>query len=315
MKFICELLLLYLIVALRCEASSLNSKKWGIRKSITTNTTARLSNYTIPDWKRILPQPLPNRRTLERIHIPLTSVTQVTVYLLGTSHVSNNSSLDVRLLLQAAKPQVVFLELCDQRINMLVPSTDEHRFAPNESFWERVSILQEASVRSKASAMGTILLKQVQDDYADSLGVELGDEFRTAWDYCQNYHPICNFGDRILKITLVRAWESLSWWGKFKYMVALIWSSLQKPNPQELREWMNSTLVGDSDVLTENMAELRRYFPTLERVILKEQDTYLACKIFQTCRYLNPKQNHTMVAIVGAGHCKGICEWLTEGNG
>jgi pheromone shutdown protein TraB len=314
MKFISELFLLYLTAAWRCEASSLFSRKWGTRKIISTNNTI-VSNYTIPDWKSILPYPLPNRRTLERINIPLTSGTKVTVFLLGTSHVSNDSSLDVRLLLQAAKPRVVFLELCDQRINMLAPSKEELGFPTNASFWDRVSILQEASGMSKASAMGTVLLTQVQDDYADSLGVELGGEFRTAWEYCQNYRPICILGDRPLKITLVRAWESLSWWGKIKCMVALVWSSLQKPNPEELRAWMNSILGGDSDVLTESMAELRRYFPTLERVILKERDAYLACKIFQTCRYLNPQENHTMVAIVGAGHCKGICQWLTEGNG
>lgn len=312
-------LLLFLVVKPRdCEGSALFKRKWGSNtpsKTISSPDTSKPSNYTVPDWKKGLPEPLPSRRTLERIHIPLTSNTKVTVYLLGTSHVSNDSSADVRVLLNASQPDVVFLELCDQRINMLAPPIQQEGFPPNATFWDRVKMVQQSSGMSKSSAIGTVLLTQVQDDYAESLGVELGGEFRVAWEYCQNNRPICILGDRPLKITLLRAWESLSWWGKTKCIVALIWSSWQKPNPEELREWMQSILSGDSDVLTESMTELRKAFPSLERVILKERDAYLACKIYQTCRYLNPRENHTMVAIVGAGHGQGICQWLTNGNG
>lgn len=301
-----------------CEASALFKRKWGSNSRRTTASAqgpTKPSNYTIPDWKMGLPEPLPSRRTLERIHVPLTSNTKVTVYLLGTSHVSNDSSADVRVLLNASQPNVVFLELCDQRISMLAPPIQQEGFPPNATFWDRVKMVQQGSGMSKSSAIGTVLLTQVQDDYAESLGVELGGEFRVAWEYCQEHRPICILGDRPLKITLLRAWESLSWWGKTKCMVALLWSSWQKPNPEELREWMQSILSGDSDVLTESMTELRKAFPSLEQVILKERDAYLACKIYQTCRCLNPRENHTMVAIVGAGHGQGICQWLTDGNG
>ena len=317
------LLILSLMLVRKCKASqSLFKRRWGgttATKSNNAFNTTKLSNYTTPDWQKSLPHPLPTRRTLERIHIPLSSNTKVTVYLLGTSHVSNDSCADVRVLLNATQPQIVFLELCDQRINMLFPpptiTTADDGFPPNATFWDRVTMVRQQGGMSTSSAIGTVLLSQVQDDYAESLGVELGGEFRAAWDYCQIHRPICILGDRPLRITLARAWESLAWWGKTKCLVALLWSSLQKPDPEELREWMQRILLGDSDVLTESMAELRNAFPSLERVILKERDAYLACKIFQTCRHLDARENHTMVAIVGAGHGKGICQWLTDGNG
>ncbi len=326
-----NLSLLFLFWIQNVEGSSLFKRQWGQggKKLNDNSNTTKLSNnnsnnnseYKIPEWQKSLPHPLPTRRTLERIHIPLTSNTKVTVYLLGTSHVSNDSSADVRVLLNATRPDIVFLELCDQRINMLVPPPPQEdvdnsdAFPSNASFWDRVTLVRQRSGMSRSSAMGTVLLTSVQDEYAESLGVELGGEFHAAWDYCQVHRPICILGDRPLQITLLRAWESLSWWGKTKCLVALLWSSWQKPNPEELREWMQSILQGDSDVLTESMAELRKSFPSLERVILKERDAYLACKIFQTCRHLDYRENHTMVAIVGAGHGKGICQWLTDGNG
>ena len=325
--------------ASRSKSSSTSDTNKNASTSSTTATTtdASVSNYTIPNWQKEMPDPLSSRRTLERIQVPLTSNTKVTVYLLGTSHISNDSSADVRVLLNSTHPQIVFLELCNQRINMLVPSSlaegnhrhdvvdsvngtgsdDNHtnRTASNAKFWDRVKMVQQTSGMPKSVAMGTILLTQVQDDYANSLGVDLGGEFQVAWEYCQVNRPICILGDRPLRITLLRAWESLSWWGKVRCLVSLLWSSLQKPNPEELREWMQKILLGGTDILTESMAELQKSFPTLERVILKERDAYLACKIFQTCRYLNHSENHTMVAIVGAGHVQGICKWLTDGNG
>jgi pheromone shutdown protein TraB len=121
-----------------------------------------------------------------------------------------------------------------------------------------------------------------------------------------------------LYLTLTRAWESLGLWGKTKLIIGLLVSSLQKPDAKELEEWMQSILNDDSgDLLTKSIAELRDRFPTLEEVIIRERDAYMACKLYQTCRQLmmQPSGNYTMVAIVGAGHVEGICRWLTEGNG
>ncbi|KAL3935597.1 MAG: hypothetical protein SGARI_002910 [Bacillariaceae sp.] len=159
----------------------------------------------------------------------------------------------------------------------------------------------------------------MQQDYADSLGVELGGEFRVAYDYW----------NRPLYITLTRAWESLRWWGKTKLFVGLLLSTLQKPNPKELQEWMQSILNDDDggDLLSKSIAELGQHFPQLEQVIIKERDAYMACKLQQTCDHMlgSGQQNHQsnqsqsiqktyrLVAIVGAGHVEGICHWLTQG--
>lgn len=137
-------------------------------------------------------------------------------------------------------------------------------------------------------------------------------------------------GDRPLYLTLTRAWESLGLWGKTKLLVGLLISTFQKPNPEELREWMKKILEGgdddSEDLLTQSIAELAKHFPSLEQVIIKERDAYLACKLYQTCRQLllqaaaaaaatnnrRPPQHFKVVAIVGAGHVDGMCTWLTK---
>jgi len=216
------------------------------------------------------------------------------------------------------------------------------------------------------STIASSLMSNMQEDFADSLDVELGSEFKQAYNYWKtvignqdtttipstyveqnhnNYHNNNDLkqqqqqqrqkvvhmilGDRPVSITLTRAWESLRVWGKIKLLVGLFISSLRKPNPEEIKEWMEKILKGDTDLMSESIAELAKHFPTLETIILKERDAYMACKLYQTCRSLlmsdNPVSNsigregnnprrYRLVAIVGAGHIEGICRWLTTGG-
>jgi pheromone shutdown protein TraB len=325
---------------------------------LTATTTS-----SVPDWKRRLPFPLNNKtQTLQRIIVPGNSGRSVEIYLLGTAHVSTDSSRDVRLLLDATEPDIIFLELCDQRIPMLVmppaaPPQKQNTTKDKVGFWQRFQRKprkspeevtattddQEQDVVKPTKSMYSVaatLLTNMQEDYAQSLGVELGGEFRVAYEYwdeiCQaaaagatengsnssqqgrRVHMI--LGDRPLYLTLTRAWESLRLWGKTKLLVGLLLSSFHRPNPKELQEWMQSILLDDSgDLLSKSIAELAQHFPTLEEVIIRERDAYMACKLYQTCRHMltlpganNRPQTYRIVAIVGAGHVNGICKWLTE---
>jgi len=156
---------------------------------------------------------------------------------------------------------------------MLESSKSEENFETNTTFWEKVKVVRQSEGMTRASALGTVLLTTVQHDYAESLGVELGSEFQTAHQYCLASSPIiCILGDRPLQLTLVRAWESLRWWGKTRVVFGLLWNSIKRQDPQELRDWMQKILMeGETDVLTESIAELKRHFPSLERVILSER--------------------------------------------
>jgi pheromone shutdown protein TraB len=296
------------------------------------NTNSSSAVVTIPEWKQRLPAPLNNKtKTLQRILVPGPRGV-VEVYLLGTAHVSIDSSRDVRLLLETIQPDVIFLELCDQRIPMMMKEKPDNTTNIVEEevkgpFWKRRrQPRKEKPEKGPKSmyAMASNLLTSMQQDYAGSLGVELGGEFRVAyeyWDIHRQTTPLhMILGDRPLYLTLTRAWESLGIWGKTKLVFGLLLSSLQKPNPEELKAWMQSILSDDNgDLLTESIAELAQHFPSLEEVIIQERDAYMACKLYQTCRQLlttsnNQQQRHRLVAIVGAGHVEGMCRWLTTGN-
>ena len=346
----------------------------------TIEISQNVSDNNAPLWKQQLPFPLNNKtKTLQRILVPRHGYPKandescidscVEVFLLGTAHVSKDSSRDVRLLLESVKPDVIFLELCHQRLNLLEPSDEadvgddvqvgevdtgldtnlnatggrwnffrkifRHGKNPRTKKKQKSSNEKRIDTRS-FSSIASSLLTNVQVDYADSLDVELGGEFLAAYEYWKRVVPRGNssfrkvnrinnvhmiLGDRPVSLTLARAWESLRVWGKIKLMIGLLVSSLRKPNIDEIREWMENILNGDTDMMSEAVAEMAKHFPTLADVILKERDAYMACKLKQTCQSLlvagshgGSNRRHRLVAIVGAGHIEGICRWLTTGG-
>jgi pheromone shutdown protein TraB len=336
------------------EEEQVNSRVLGDFADALNHDNLKSQTNQIPPWKASLPVPLCSKghQALQKLCI----AGNIDIYLLGTAHVSNDSSADVQLLLSHIDPDCIFVELCEARMSLLENHhSDVKNDAPKEenptpktdkaSWRERLSRRgtkhQNHSQTTNSSpgtwfqTMSAALLTRVQEDYAEKLGVELGGEFKCAHSFWRrkqearrvlplrevtDRRPHLILGDRPVQLTLVRAWESLSFWAKVKVCVGLLWSSLPfgKPNVEELRAWLASVMQTDgADILTQSLEELRRYFPTLYTTIIAERDAWLAAKLIQTCRALNqpqspePRSRQTIVAIVGAGHVPGIVQWLT----
>lgn len=277
------------------------------------------STTILPAWKASLPPILQQKKTsLQKLRLG-----KVDIFLIGTAHVSNDSSRDVQLLLEATKPHAIFVELCESRISLLQPPIIIHNNTTKDKslgFWEQLTAVQQAQGGSRLQAMSTVLLTSVQEDFAKELDVTLGGEFQQAYRYwlAQGRVPHLILGDRPLHVTMVRAWESLWWWPKLKLMVALLCSCVRKPKKDEIQAWLSSVLNEESDVLTKSFDELRKHFPSLFQTIIAERDAWLAAKLVQSCRALSrvtrddDDSSSTLVAIVGAGHVPGICQWLTN---
>ena len=245
----------------------------------------------------------------------------VTVYILGTAHISVDSSRDVRLLLEAIHPDVIFLELCLQRMPWLVEANATNPDQPTTPNGTNTS--DTTTPRKKTSLWQKLrhpqtVLAQIQQEWADSLEVEVGGEFRAAFDYWneeRGFKPPCLIlGDRPSFLTMTRVMESLGIWGKTKALAGLLFLSLRKPpDPETWKAWMRSILQDDStDLISKVTAELGKHFPTIVDVIVRERDAYMECRLYPLCGRLVANQTIVaIVAIVGAGHVEGISNWLT----
>ena len=311
----------------------------------STGITNHFLSYSLPlseeDWRESLPTKLRDKKgaPLHRLVARSKAGNEtVTIYLLGTSHVSRNSCLDAELLMEYVRPDCLFVELCSQRVGLMLPQPESiHDDGDQTRNQIRMSSMSQRSAN---------MFAKIQNDYASKLNVTIGGEFKTAfrsalrqqrefWDSRQQYqirahndigHPRANrpcaivLGDRPVRITLMRAWESLRFFGKIKLVFALLWSStIKQPSEKELLEWMESILndrTGNNDLMKKAMDEMAKSFPSLKRVIIDERDDFMVAKLKQTAELLACSSNNhgerILVAVIGAGHCNGVVKKLLD---
>jgi pheromone shutdown protein TraB len=109
--------------------------------------------------------------------------------------------------------------------------------------------------------------------------------------------------DRDIRVTLRRAWRSLSWFRKLLLLSSLLEVLFEKPEltEEDLRE------LRQQDVMTKLMQELGEAFPGLKTVLIDERDAFLGERIKRS-------SGQRIVAVVGAGHVEGIRRALTLGG-
>jgi pheromone shutdown-related protein TraB len=210
--------------------------------------------------------------------------------LVGTAHVSRESADLVREVIEKERPDCVCIELDAQRFESL-----SHR-----QRWENLDLRQVIRQRQLAPLLANLVLASYQKKLGGALGVIPGTELLEAARTADEHQIPVALCDRDVRITLRRAWASMSLWNKSKLLAALIASIVDRPelDEEELRR------IRNQDVISELMRELARELPSVKIALIDERDAYLAHKILAA-------EGERVVAVVGAGHVAGIREALT----
>lgn len=213
------------------------------------------------------------------------------VILVGTAHVSRESADLVREVIEKERPDCVCIELDAQRFEALA-----HR-----QRWESLDLRQVIRSRQLAPLLANLVLASYQKKLGVALGVIPGSELLEAARTAEEHQIPVALCDRDVRITLRRAWGSMSLWNKSKLLAALIASIVDRPelDEDELRR------IRNQDVISELMRELARELPSVKIALIDERDAYLAHKILAA-------EGERIVAVVGAGHVAGIRDALRE---
>jgi len=221
-------------------------------------------------------------------------VAQVTVngrtfVIVGTAHISQESTDLVRQVIEQEQPDVVCVELDEQRYKTL---SDQRK-------WESLDLRQIIRQKQLMTLLINLLLSSYQKRLGQKLGVAPGTELLEATKVANELSIPIELVDRDVRITLRRAWNSMSFWEKMKligsgFIGAFEGEEISEEKLSELRQ---------TDVLTELMNELGEFLPVLKSVLIDERDAYIAQKTHDS-------PGEKAVVIVGAGHMNGIRETL-----
>ena len=216
------------------------------------------------------------------------------IILIGTAHISKDSVKEVKEAIEKYKPDIVAVELCKRRYDAI---TKKDR-------WENTPVTQLLRSNNAYLMLAQTFLSSIQRRLGKEYGVEPGSEMIAAMKEAEKYGLKVALVDRDISITLKRAWRKMGIREKFR----LTWEFLKAIigyDEEELEELDLKKLM-DQDVISTLMEEFGEIAPSVTTVLIHERDEYIAQKI------LNESKKGKVVAVVGAGHLKGIQKQLEK---
>ncbi|MCP4357361.1 MAG: TraB/GumN family protein [Chloroflexi bacterium] len=213
--------------------------------------------------------------------------------IVGTAHISQQSTDLVREIIERERPDVVCVELDEQRYKTLV---DQRR-------WEALDLRQIIRQKQLMTLLISLLLSSYQKRLGQKLGIAPGTELLEATKTAEEFDIPIELVDRDVRITLRRAWNKMSFMEKMKLFGSGVIGAVEG---EEISEEKLAELR-QTDVLTELMNELGAFMPVLKTVLIDERDRYIAQKTQDAA-------GEKVVVVVGAGHMKGIEAALQAGQ-
>ncbi|MCW8824012.1 MAG: TraB/GumN family protein [Ignavibacteriaceae bacterium] len=213
--------------------------------------------------------------------------------IVGTAHISRQSADLVKQVIENEKPDVVCVELDEKRFKAL---SEKNR-------WENLDLKQIIREKQLSTLIINLVLASYQKKLGEKLSVSPGTELLEAVKAAEENEIPIELCDREIRITLRRAWHSMSFWQKIKFLTGGLAGIFEK---QELTEEKLAELRS-KDALSEMMEELGKAMPVLKRVLIDERDAYIAEKM----QKVNGKK---IVSVVGAGHVNGIINYFNNNS-
>ena len=214
-----------------------------------------------------------------------------TLRILGTAHVSTASVEAVREQISTYQPERVAVELCDSR----------HQALTSDRRLDKEGLLKVVKEGKAPLVLLQSLLAAEQRKMGLDEGQQPGAELLAAVQDAEAAELEVALIDRDIQTTLRRAWKKM----RFREKVRILWSLLGDDEDEDAPEV--NELLEDQDLLTSLMEELRTFSPGAGLVLIDERDSYLAGKL----ALLHEDEKKTL-AVVGAGHLKGIEKHLLE---
>ena len=213
------------------------------------------------------------------------------ITLIGTAHISEQSVKEVSKAIETIHPDCVAIELDEKRCDSI----------KNPEKYREIDIVKVLKNGDGFLLLANLVLSSFQKRMGQNVGTKPGDEMISAMSTAESLGIPCTMVDRPIQVTLRRAWAKNSFFGKIKLISALISSAFSKEevSSEEIEELK---IQSEMDSM---MSELSDYMPTIKQVLIDERDQYLASHIWQA-------DGNNIVAILGAGHLRGVQEHLQK---
>ncbi|WP_121822553.1 TraB/GumN family protein [Halostella salina] len=215
------------------------------------------------------------------------------VTVVGTAHVSADSVEEVERTVDEERPDVVAVELDEGRYQQMKGEGAEQDI-------EARDLLRGNTV---FQFLAYWMLSYVQTRLGDRFDIEPGADMKAAIDTAEDLGIGVALVDRDIQVTIQRFWARMTFVEKLKMVGSLFLGLFGLGGEPE--EEFSMDEITDADVVTAMMEEFRRFSPGGAEALIDERDAFIAHRLVAL-----REQGYHVVAIVGAGHRKGIEGYL-----
>lgn len=218
------------------------------------------------------------------------------VTLVGTAHVSRASAEQVRRLIDSGRFDVVAVELCPSR----------YQAVTHPDALAKLDLFQVIRQGKAAMVAASLALGAYQQRLADQFGIRPGEELRLAVEEAEARGLPVELIDREVGVTLKRVYRNVPWWRRLLLLSGLLASlvSQEEVSEEEIER------LKEGDILETTFAQFADQSRDLYEPLIAERDLYMAARLEQVLRQ---HPGAEVLAVVGAGHLKGIAEHLRRG--
>jgi pheromone shutdown-related protein TraB len=219
------------------------------------------------------------------------------IKIVPTSHIAEQSLRDIR-------------NAIEEETDLIAVELDMDRFiAMHEE--EKTSALRALRSLGFFNFLVYSLMRKIQNWLGKKVGILPGSEMLAAVRMAEDKAINVAFIDRDVRLTFFRMGTvpkmerlKLVWFMIKGVTVGALMSKLGRGEKIDLRK------LPPEELIDQAMALLRKEFPNIHRVLVRERDTYMGRKLLELS-----KRYDRIVAVVGAGHRKGLEKLLRKARG
>lgn len=215
------------------------------------------------------------------------------IEILGTSHVSPQSVYEVTKYVNDNRPDIVCVELDRGRAIQL--------FRNQESSLS-LSLIKRVGLTGYIFAL---IGNYVERKIAKKIGTKAGDDMKAGILAANKFKLPVAFIDQKIDVTLRKFSNRFTFKHKMKLLWFLFTSMFKKTDIQSF----DIRGVPDTDQIDKIIQFLRPNFPIFYDVLIHERNVYMVDKLIKICK---KEEDKLILAVVGAGHKKGMLELLEE---
>jgi pheromone shutdown-related protein TraB len=220
------------------------------------------------------------------------------ISLIGTSHIARQSVIEIKKKIIDDKPEIIAVEIDVMRLQALF--TKKRKIKLSDVF--RLGVM---------GFLFTLIGSYIQRKLGEKVGVAPGSDIKVAIIYAGKIGAKLFLIDRPIVQTMRRLSEAMTFWTKMKFIGYLIFGSLIPSENLKKIKKLDLRKVPEAELIEILSKELKSKFPELYKVLIKERDMYMAKQIEKIA---NDFPSSDILAIMGAGHVKGVSEYLKKKN-